>query len=1338
MLTLGLLDFDYALREKKPADLTTQSTAAEQLTHEKWTRCNRMSLMFMKQSISNAIRGAIPDSEDAKTYLEHVEAQFKGTSKAHASTLILKLVTTKYDGRSGIREHIMMMNDMANKLKGLEMEISDGFLVHFIITSLPSSFEAFKINYNTQKEKWTMSELVAMCVQEEERMRMDRHTDVANFTTSNPKKRKHNYQRKDASKVHKSNPNTNASAPSSSKNSLGSIRCKFCKKTGHMQKECPDFKEWLAKKGNDYFMILESYNLSVPANSWWFDSGSMVHVTNSTQGFLSIRKLERNQRTLKVGDDRELEVKAIGTLQLVMKTGLCIKLYDTLYVPEVTRNLVSGPKLDMDGFIVSHGHRQLSIHYDSVLYGTGVLDGGLYRLELDDGFSKSLLSYNINESLTKMEEKRDLETSSMLWHQRLGHISKERLNRLVKDEVLPPLDFSDFGTCVKCLKGKMTLANKKGATRSSNLLELIHTDISGPYQIAGITGHTSFITFIDDYSRYMYLYLIKEKSESLTTFKDYKAEVEKQLDRQIKVVRSDRGGEYYGRHTDVGQAPGPFYEFCKGQGIVNQYTMPGTPQQNGVAERRNRTLMNMVRSMLANTNLPLFLWTEALKAAVHILNRVPSKSVPKTPYELWTGRKPSLKYMKVWGCIAEAKLYNPFLRKLDPKTVTCFFIGYPENSKGYRFYCPSHVTRIVETKRAAFLENFKVSGSSTNPYEELQEVQDAGGRDSSLTITPITPLVPNATIVPEATAPTPNSPLQSEPIIPHDEGTSNAQNQDNAEPDNLLRRSSRQRRPPNWDDYVTYLTEMDPGKLNDPISYNEAISSDQSSEWNKAMIDELDSMKKNDVWDLVELPNGVKPVGCKWVFKTKLDPNGNVERYKARLVAKGYTQKEGIDYQETFSPVSRKDSLRIVMALVAHFDLELHQMDVKTAFLNGDLDEDVYMKQPEGFEPEGQEHLVCKLKKSIYGLKQASRQWYLKFDEVMKKQGFMKNQVDQCTYLKMSGSNFTILVLYVDDILLASNSLDMLHESKRLLSHNFDMKDLGDASYVIGIEIHRDRNKGILGLSQRAYIDRVLTRYNMQQCKPSVAPVVKGDVFGSFQCPTTEVEKEQMSQIPYASVVGSLMYAQVCTRPDIAYIAGMLGRYQTNPGLDHWKAAKKVLRYLQGTKDYKLTYRRSDHLEVVGYSDSDFAKCKDDKKSTSGYIFMLAGGPISWKSHKQQLTTTSTMMAEYIAVYNATCHGMLIRNLVTGLKIVNSISRPLKLYCDNSAAVSFSNSNSSTGAGLYLDTKYLFVRERVEENNLCIEYISTKDMLADPMTKGLPPKVYEEHVRNMGLCKDLI
>ncbi|CAH9090786.1 unnamed protein product [Cuscuta epithymum] len=338
----------------------------------------------------------------------------------------------------------------------------------------------------------------------------------------------------------------------------------------------------------------------------------------------------------------------------------------------------------------------------------------------------------------------------------------------------------------------------------------------------------------------------------------------------------------------------------------------------------------------------------------------------------------------------------------------------------------------------------------------------------------------------------------------------------------------------------------------------------------------------------------------------------------------------------------------------------------------------------------------------------------------------------------MSGSKFIILVLYVDDILLASSDLDLLHETKRLLFGHFDMKDLGEASYVIGIEIHRDRVKGTLGLSQKAYIERILERFNMQQCSPSVAPVVKGDVFGSFQCPKTEVEKEQMKLIPYASVVGSLMYAQVCTRPDIAYVSGMLGRYQSNPGLDHWKAAKKVLRYLQGTKEYKLTYQRSNNLEVVGYSDSDFAKCKDDRKSTSGYIFLLSGGPISWKSHKQRLTTTSTMMVEYVAVYNATCHGMLLRNLIKGFKVVNSVSRPLRIYCDNSAAVSFSKNNSSSGAGLFLDTKYLFVRERVEENEICIEHISTNNMLADPLTKGLSPSIFQRHVTNMGLMKDLV
>jgi hypothetical protein len=246
-------------------------------------------------------------------------------------------------------------------------------------------------------------------------------------------------------------------------------------------------------------------------------------------------------------------------------------------------------------------------------------------------------------------------------------------------------------------------------------------------------------------------------------------------------------------------------------------------------------------------------------------------------------------------------------------------------------------------------------------------------------------------------------------------------------------------------------------------------------------------MSSNDVWDLVEIPKGAKIVGCKWVYKIKRDSGGNIEKYKARLVAKGYTQIEGVDYNETFSPVSCKDSFRIIMALVAHFDLELHQMDVKTTFLNGDLEENVHMKQPKGFVVNGKEHMGCCLKKSIYGLKQASRQWNLKFDDAIKRFGFEPNIEDNCIYAKFKNGKYVFLILYVDDILLDSNGVSLLQETKKFLSSNFDMKDLGEASYVLGIEIHRDRKNEVLGLSQKAYLEKILKKYNMHRSKGTPA-----------------------------------------------------------------------------------------------------------------------------------------------------------------------------------------------------------------------------------------------------------
>ena len=537
--------------------------------------------------------------------------------------------------------------------------------------------------------------------------------------------------------------------------------------------------------------------------------------------------------------------------------------------------------------------------------------------------------------------------------------------------------------------------------------------------------------------------------------------------------------------------------------------------------------------------------------------------------------------MHIWGCPSEVRIYNPQEKKLDPRTITGYFIGYAERSKGYRFYCPSHSTRIVESRNAKFLENDLISGSdqtrnivSENDHSESQPSTSS----DKLVIVYSTPQVQTGVEQPIIEVPQAADNIPVDQLVQELPRTfeQRVEPHTSSEYDGTtLRRSTRPRRSAIPNDYIVYLQESDYniGAENDPEFFSQAMSCKESELWYNAMKEEMNSMKSNEVWDLVELPNGVKAIGCKWVFKTKKDSLGNIERYKARLVAKGFTQKEGIDYTETFSPISKKDSLRVILALVAHFDLELQQMDVKMAFLNGDLEEKVYMKQPEGFSSSDGEHLVCKLKKSIYGLKQASRQWYFKFHGVITSFGFVENPMDQCIYQKVSGSKICFLILYVDDILLATNDKGLLHEVKQFLSKNFDMKDMGNASYVIGIKIHRDRFQGILGLSQETYINKVLERFRMKDCSPSVAPIVKGDKFNLNQCPKNDFEREQMKNIPYASTVGSLMYAQVCTRPDIAFIVGMLGRYQSNPGIEHWRAAKKVMRYLQGTKNYMLMYR---------------------------------------------------------------------------------------------------------------------------------------------------------------------
>jgi len=345
-----------------------------------------------------------------------------------------------------------------------------------------------------------------------------------------------------------------------------------------------------------------------------------------------------------MGNKEKVLVEAIGTYRLILGTGYHLDLMDIFYVPSITRNLISLSKLDIAGYSFKFGNGCFSLFKRTFMIGSSTLYDGLYKLNLDNLYVKTLMTLHHNVGM-----KRSLvdERSAYLWHKRLEHISKERMQRLVKNEILPNLDFTNPNVCVDCIKGKQTKYTKKGATRSTQLLEIIHTDICGPFDVNSFNKKKYFITFIDDFLRYGHVYLLHEKSQSVNALEVYINEVERQLDRKVKIVRSDRVGEYYGRYDESGQHPSPFAKFLEKRGICAQYTMSGTPQQNGVSERRNQTLMDMVRSMLSNSCLPVSLWMYALKTVMYLLNRVPSKVVQKTPFVLWTSRKPSLRHLHV-------------------------------------------------------------------------------------------------------------------------------------------------------------------------------------------------------------------------------------------------------------------------------------------------------------------------------------------------------------------------------------------------------------------------------------------------------------------------------------------------------------------------------------------------------------------------------------------------------------------------------------------------------------------------------------------------------------------
>ncbi|GJU51773.1 retrotransposon protein, putative, ty1-copia subclass [Tanacetum coccineum] len=688
----------------------------------------------------------------------------------------------------------------------------------------------------------------------------------------------------------------------------------------------------------------------------------------------------------------------------------------------------------------------------------------------------------------------------------------------------------------------------------------------------------------------------------------------------------------------------------------------------------------MVRSMMNLTTLPLSFWDYALESAARILNMVPTKKVDKTPYELWYEKVPNLSYLNVWGCEALVKRDTP--DKLQQRYVKCIFIRYSKETMGYYFYFPRE-NKIVVVRYAEFFEKNLLSQEVSGRAGELEEIQD------------------------EDTSPS--------------EITSEIPKRTHRAPERLC--------------LNVEAEEHSLGDLNEPANYKAAMLDPESNKWLDAMNAEMQSMKDNQVWRLVDLPPDCKTVGSKWLFKKKTDMDGIVHTYKARLVAKGFTQLYGVDYEETFSPVADIRAIRILIAIAAFYDYEIWQMDVKTAFLNGYLDEDIYMVQPEGFVDPKYPRKVCKLQRSIYGLKQASRSWNKRFDEEIKRFGFTQNLDEPCVYQKASGSNVTFLILYVDDIIIMGNHIPSLQSVKTYLGKCFAMKDLGEAAFILGIKIYRDRSKRLIGLSQSAYMDKILKRYRMDNSKRGYIPMQERLDLNKTQGASTPGEVKRMQNVPYASVVGSIMYAVRCTRPDVAFAQNITSRFQQNPGEPHWTAVKTILKYLRNTKDMFLVYGGNPEAElrVDCYCDAGFETDRDDTKSQTGYVFILNGGAVDWKSSKQSTTAMSATEAEYIAASEAAMEAVWIRKFISGLGIVPTINVPIKMFCDNSGALHFANEPGVQKGARHYHRRYHYVCESIKLGEIKFLKVHIDDNLANPFTKALSKGKLTQHARSMKL-----
>ena len=1310
------------------------------------------------KSLALVMRDAIDDGRRA---LQILRAHYAGTGKPRVISLYTELTSLVKSANESVTDYVIRAETAATALKNAGETVTDSLLIAMVLKGLPQSYKPFVVVVTQSEKQQTFSEFKASLrsfEDTEKARRADNHDSIL--------KAEDNFQRLKPPVRGKGNltcfnctqqGHIARFCPNKPK---GGKWCNTCRSRTHSDQACRHRR----KKGDKVNQVSEKPDQDIEhsfvfetnshedenvsgkptsgkPNTLLVDCGATAHIITDLSKFTKFDDtFQPDKHFIELANGTRANNVALKRgdvdVTIVDSSGTPVKatLQNALFIPSYPQDIFSVQAATERGASVTFQPDSAELTYKDGTKFVIEKHGRLYYLNTYDNIADSD-SVNCVRSMNE-------------WHQILGHCNYddiEKLEHVVDGMKVSHKSSSKPNDCNVCILGKLTQnRNRKPDARATASLELVHTDLAGPVDPASKEGFKYCLAFPDDFSGAVFVYFLRNKSDTVDATERFLADSAPYG--KVKCMRSDNGGEF----TSVN-----FEALLRKNRIRHDTSAPYSPHQNGTAERHWRTLFEMGRCLLIQASLAKVFWPYAVMAAAYTRNRCYNNRLKQTPYFALTGRRPNLSNMRVFG--SECYAYKQEKKKLDPRCTKGIFLGYDKLSPAYLVYFPeigkvmkhrvvkfpskSVNEKHTQTETGSLLcdeDDFMLLRRNSNPDMAGASGVNRSGEISGEQVEDTNPDMCDASGVNRSEkisgeqAENTNPDMCSASDFDRSEKVSGEQTEKpviehktDGNPQCVTegaRYPTRERRRPAYlNDYVTDLDEViaeSDQVLSSvdycyrvsafPQTYQEAIESPESENWKAAMREEMDSLIENETFILTTLPEGRNLVGGRWVYTIKEGSDG-AKTYKARYVAKGYSQVRGVDYQETFAPTANLTSVRALLQIAAQHDLILHQMDVKTAFLNAPIDCEIYMDQAEGFKAPSSSNgrLVYKLNKSLYGLKQSGRNWNNVLHCFLLDNQFVQSPIDNCMYTKQFGSKMVVILVWVDDIIIAASDMVLMSEAKQMLQERFRMKDLGRLSYFLGIDFKQ--GDGFVKMNQRRYLSKVLERFEMSSCKPRATPSEQKLEFGS----ETPCDPRR-----YREAVGSLVYAMTCTRPDICWVVSRLSQFLSSPLQEHWTAVKHVLRYLKGTLHYELCYRKCDDgLTLVGYSDADWASATDDRRSTSGYCFSLnkAGPLISWKSRKQPTVALSSCEAEYIALSAAVQEGLYLTQL---LKDINEVCGPVVIFEDNQGAIALSKNPVNRQRSKQIDVRYHFIRTTQNTGKVVVKYCPTADMAADLMTKA--------------------